>query len=102
MKIHADPQPDYFDILFILQETAMETIIRNIVVIITFALLTPYAFAGSIVKPYTFTNGSTADANQVNADFDTVYSQTNKNTANISSLSTNQTKAIVQVNTRLV
>lgn len=36
------------------------------------------AFADSIDKPHTFSNGTTADADQVNANFDTVYNQVNK------------------------
>lgn len=41
------------------------------------------AALATITKPYTFSNGATADANQVNANFNTVYQQTNVNTANI-------------------
>lgn len=49
----------------------------------TFMALATVAAAGSINKPYTFSNGGTADANQVNANFDRVYQQTNVNSANI-------------------
>ena len=34
--------------------------------------------ADSIQKPYTFSNGTKADASEVNANFDTVYNQVNK------------------------
>lgn len=37
----------------------------------------------SITKPYTFTAGTKARANEVNADFDTLYSQVNINIADI-------------------
>lgn len=37
----------------------------------------------SITKPYTFTAGTKARANEVNADFDTLYSQVNVNIADI-------------------
>ena len=36
-------------------------------------------YAGLITKPYTFINGGTADATQVNSDFDTLYTLVNGN-----------------------
>lgn len=49
----------------------------------TFFAWAAVAVAGSITKPYTFANGAPADANQVNANFDTVYQQTNRNSSDI-------------------
>jgi len=64
----------------------MKTIIITISCIIQIIFLSAFANAEDILKPYTFTNGTTADATQVNANFDTVYSRTNNNTRDISTL----------------
>lgn len=44
--------------------------------------------AAPITKPHTFANGTTTDATQVNANFDTVYTQVNTNSDNIAALQT--------------
>lgn len=43
------------------------------------ALLASVATAGVVSKPFTFTNNTVADANQVNSDFDTLYALVNGN-----------------------
>lgn len=67
--------------------------------IIQVILLATFASAADIIKPYTFVNGATADANQVNANFDTVYGQTNINTSNINMLANSN---ITGISSRIV
>ena len=46
-------------------------------------MLSPFANAQTVSVPYDFTNGSAADANQVNANFDAVETQVNDNDSRI-------------------
>lgn len=48
--------------------------------------LTPLAVYAAVSKPYTFSDGATISASQVNANFDTVYAATNANTDAISNI----------------
>ena len=41
--------------------------------LVLIAMLMPFVFAGTLTKPYTFTNNTTADATEVNSNFDTLY-----------------------------
>lgn len=45
-------------------------------------LVSQTAFAGLVTKPYTFSNNTIADATQVNADYDTLYTLVNGNLDN--------------------
>lgn len=65
------------------EERIMQKKMATVCACFTFMALATVAVAGNISKPYTFSNGGTADANQVNANFDTIYQQTNVNSANI-------------------
>lgn len=51
-------------------------------------------WAGLVTKPYTFVNGTVADADQVNSDFDTVYTLVNGNLSapNLATHSVTETK----------
>ena len=80
----------------------MKTSVITICGIIQVIFITAFAVAANITKPNTFTNGTTADASQVNANFDTAYGQINKNTANISTLATSVANAITNFSTRTV
>jgi len=80
----------------------MKTSVITICGIIQVIFITAFAVAANITKPNTFTNGTTADASQVNANFDTAYGQINKNTANISTLATSVANAFTGLSTRIV
>ena len=52
-----------------------------VLIVITYSL-----FAAPISKPYTFNSGETALAEEVNANFDTLYTKVNKLDSRISAL----------------
>jgi len=68
----------------------------SLVAIAMTAAFVPQTWAGLISKPYTFSNNTTADANQVNANFDPLYTLVNGNlgTQNLSANSVDTSQIV--------